>query len=83
MLPQDRYTQLTPLWYLKSDKKNSINIVYLQLPMNSQLRKVVEVCSPFLFRSNCLNIKIICVMCRQHMFNPRVPIMFYSKAGTF
>lgn len=37
-LPQDKFTQLTPFWYLSDDRKS----VYLQLPMNSNLHDVIQ-----------------------------------------
>jgi hypothetical protein len=48
MLPQDRFTQLTPFWYLRREKLKGASTVYLQLPMNSRLREVVKVCLPFI-----------------------------------
>ncbi|XP_069680713.1 endoribonuclease Dicer isoform X2 [Periplaneta americana] len=39
-LPQDKFTQLTPLWYLSKGAGNVC--VYLQLPMNSPLRDIIE-----------------------------------------
>jgi hypothetical protein len=43
MLPQDKFTQLTPLWYLSENKKS----VYLQLPMNSKVHDLIQVGYPF------------------------------------
>jgi Double stranded RNA binding domain. len=43
MLPQDKFTQLSPLWYLSKNKKS----VHLQLPMNSKLRDLIKVGYPF------------------------------------
>jgi hypothetical protein len=48
MLPQDKFTQLLPLWYLQKGSKDNTRTVFLQLPMNSPLRELVQVCSPFI-----------------------------------
>lgn len=42
MLPQDKFTQLTPLWYLQKNITNGTSTVYLQLPMNCPLRELVQ-----------------------------------------
>ncbi|PNF18314.1 hypothetical protein B7P43_G14501 [Cryptotermes secundus] len=42
MLPQDKFTQLAPLWYLGKGKEKCTRIVFLQLPMNSPLRELVQ-----------------------------------------
>jgi len=45
MLPQDKFTQLTPLWYLNENSQNRKSVC-LQLPMNSKLHDLIKVGYP-------------------------------------